>query len=199
MNLIEKIKSQAKSNPKKILLVEGDDERIIEAAKIILKEKIAKIVILEKNKKINLNFPDVEIINIKNYDKKTLANKLYELRKHKGMTLQEAEKLIENENYFATMLLKENYVDGLVSGAIHTTSETIRPALQIIKTKENVTTASSYFLMSTPEKDYFFADCAFVKNPTADELATIAISTAESIGEYGVKPKIAMLSFSTKG
>jgi len=124
---------------------------------------------------------------------------LYELRKDKGISMDEAKKLLKEPIYYAMMMLKKGLIDGVVSGVAHSTAHTFRPALQIIKTKPNIKTASSYFIISLKEKELFFADCSMNIDPDADKLADIAISTADSATLLGLKPKVAMLSFSTKG
>ena len=205
MNILNAIKKVAAANPKTIVLVEGEDDRILIAADRILRKNIAKLIILDADDsihtravKLDLDLFKARIINPFKFElKEKYAEKLYNYRKEKGLTLEEARTLIETPIYLGTMLVKENEADGLVSGANHTTAETLKPALQLIKTK--VTTASSYFLMYGPEKSYLFADCALNKNPTADELATIALSTANSSRYFDMEPKVAILSFSTNG
>lgn len=207
MNILDEFKKNAKKNPKIIILPESSDERILKATNIILKEKIAKIILIgdekeiqKRAKKLKLNISKAKIINPKTFEKTNiLAKKLYQLRKNKGMTLEDAKKIILDENYFSMMLLKENLADGVVSGAIHTTTDLIRPALQIIKTKKGINTASSFFFMIKDSKTYLFADCAFVINPTSKELCEIAITTANTAEKFNIKPKVALLSFSTKG
>ncbi len=210
-SIIETIKEKAKKNIKTIVLPETEDPRIIKATKIILKEKIAKIILIGKEKELlknHLNDPNLQIIDPqKSPLTEQLIKKLYNLRKEKGMTPEEAKKLILNDKmYYACMLVKEGYADGAVSGACHTTSDTIRPALQIIKTKPNTKIASSFFIMEVPnckfgdKGKFIFADCGIMPNPTEEELAEIAGSSANSFKSMiGDKPKVAMLSFSSKG
>lgn len=208
MTLIEDIKQQAKSLGKTIVLPEGCDDRVLEAAAIVQKEELANLIILgdpEKIKshslKLNLDLSKIKIVNpLNNPYKKEFASILFDLRKHKGLTLNQAEDLINQPCYLASMMVHQGVADGYVSGAVHTTADTLRPALQIIKTPNRETIASSFFVMVTPENSvYFFADCGFVKNPTDKELASIAIATADSAKSFGFNPKVAMLSFSTKG
>lgn len=208
MSLIDDIKDKAKSLKKTIVLPEGSDDRILMAASIVKKEGIADIIILGDMKSIhsranelNLDFSDISIINPKNnHYSKTFADVLFGLRKNKGLTINQALDLVRQPSYFATMLVHQGIADGYVSGAIHTTADTLRPALQIIKTRNKETIASSFFMMVTSDNQiYFFADCGFVKNPTDKELASIAIATADSAKSFGIIPKVAMLSFSTKG
>lgn len=193
---------------KTIVLAEGSDDRVLRAACICQQQHIAKIILLGHSDKIkhranelNLDLGTIVIINPRENDYlPTFSDVLYGLRKHKGVTPHQAHELVRQSCYFAAMLVHQGIADGYVAGAIHATSDTLRPALQIIKTPSPQHIASSYFVMVTPQNDvYFFADCALVKNPTDNELALIAIDTADSAKSFGYNPKIAMLSFSTKG
>jgi phosphate acetyltransferase len=205
--MLDDFKKKAKANPKTIILPESSDERVLKAASVVLKEGIAKIILIDKDdsalkkaKELKLDISKAQIINPNKYQNiNELAQKLYELRKEKGMTLIEAKKLVLEENHFSIMLLHESLADGVVSGAIHTTADLIRPALQIIRTTKGTKTASSFFFMITENKTYLFADCAFVTNPTSEQLCEIAIATANSARKFGIEPKVALLSFSTKG
>ena len=211
MKFIEKIKEQARTEKKKIVLPETMDERILDATKIIVEEDIAEIILLGNKESILKTHPtltNVEIINpLTSELTKEFAQKLYELRKEKGMTLEEANRLLtEDFMYFACMLVKENMADGIVSGACHSTANTLRPALQIIKTKKDAKLVSTFFLMEIPNCEYkengiyVFADCGLVQSPTSEELAFIAIDSAKSFESLtGEKPYVAMLSHSTKG
>ena len=211
MKFIEKIKEQARTEKKKIVLPETMDERILDATKIIVEEDIAEIILLGNKESILKTHPtltNVEIINpLTSELTKEFAQKLYELRKEKGMTLEEANRLLtEDFMYFACMLVKENMADGIVSGACHSTANTLRPALQIIKTKKDAKLVSTFFLMEIPNCEYkengiyVFADCGLVQSPTSEELASIAIDSAKSFESLtGEKPYVAMLSHSTKG
>ena len=211
MKFIEKIKEQARTEKKKIVLPETMDERILDATKIIVEEGIAEIILLGNKESILKTHPtltNVEIINpLTSELTKEFAQKLYELRKEKGMTLEEANRLLtEDFMYFACMLVKENMADGIVSGACHSTANTLRPALQIIKTKKDAKLVSTFFLMEIPNCEYkengiyVFADCGLVQSPTSEELASIAIDSAKSFESLtGEKPYVAMLSHSTKG
>ncbi|MGV8168486.1 MAG: phosphate acetyltransferase [Candidatus Nanoarchaeia archaeon] len=210
-NILEVIRERAKANPRRIVYPESEDERILRAAEIVTKTKHAAEIILlgdpevinYKAKELKLNLSKVKIVNpLDDENKEKLedyAKKLYELRKEKGMTLEEARGLITKPEYYGTMMVYLGEADGLVSGATHTTADTLRPALQIIKTKETVKYASSFFLMVTPDSVFFFADCGFIEEPTEEQLTSIAIQTADSAKRFGFTPKIAMLSFSTKG
>ena len=214
MNFIENIKQRAKKDIKRIVLPEASDLRTIKAADIALKEGYAEIILIgnedsikklaEENK---LDISKATIVNpLKSEKSKTYAEKLYELRKEKGMTLEKAQELIKDEVYFAMMMVKQEEADGLVSGAIHSTSDTLRPALQILKTADGTKLVSAFFLMIVPNCEYgedgvfVFGDCGLNQNPTAEELVEIAYSSSESFEQLvGKESKVAMLSYSTKG
>ena len=216
MTFIEEIKGRAKENIKTILLPEAEDIRTLQATEKVLNEKYAKIILIGDEEKIskkaeenNINIKGAKIVNPLISDKKEeYKNKLYELRKAKGMTLEEAGNLLTDPVYFGMMMLKddEEDADGLVSGAAHSTADTLRPALQILKTAPNIKLVSSFFVMCVPECIYgedgvfLFSDCGLNQNPTAEELSEIAISSSESFKSLVCKePKIAMLSYSSKG
>ena len=212
MSFIENIILKAKSNKKTIVLPETMDERVLKAADIILKENIASLILIGDPKEIEtykeLNLSGAQIINPSTSElTDKLANKLYELRKEKGMTMEEANKLLLTDYmYFACMLVQEGMADGVVSGACHSTSNTLRPALQIIKTAPNTELVSSFFVMNVPDCEYgengtfVFADCGLVQNPNSEELAAIANSAANSFELLvGKEAKVALLSHSTKG
>lgn len=211
MKFIEKIKEQARKEIKKIVLPETMDERVLKAAEIILQEKIAHLILLGNREEILKNHPDlaqVEVIDpLTSTLTKEFQEKLYDLRKEKGMTLEEAGRLLKEDfMYFACMLVKEGFADGVVSGACHSTANTLRPALQIIKTKKDAKIVSTFFLMEIPNCDYqenglyLFADCGLMQNPTSEELASIAIDSAKSFETLtGETAYVAMLSHSTKG
>lgn len=208
MNFIESIKKRAKENKKTIVLPETMDERVLEAASIVLKEEIADIILIGKPVNDQYDFSKAIIIDPETSDlTEELINTLYELRKEKGMTPEEARKLLlEDYMYFACMLVKTGRADGVVSGACHSTSNTLRPALQIIKTKPGVLLVSAFFLMVVPDCEYgsngtfVFADAGLEQNPTPEKLAAIAASSAESFQLLVEKePIVAFLSHSTKG
>ena len=195
--IIENIYNHAKLNYKKIVLAEGEDQRIIEAAKIIREEKIAELIVLGPNSDINPETSDLS---------EQFANILYELRKEKGLTLEEAQKLVKNPLYFGTMLVHTGMADGMVAGANNTTLETIRPALQIIKTAPDSKIVSSFFIMETNNHELgengllFFSDCGLNFKPNDQDMEEIAIQTAKSFEMITKKtPKVAMLSYSTNG
>ena len=216
MKFIENIKQRAKMNLKTIILPEAEDKRVLEAASKVASEGFAKIVLLgdekqikEDSKKYNLNLDDVKIINPLTAEKRQeYIEKLYELRKNKGLTLEEAGELLKQPIYFGMMMLKDenSSADGLVSGAAHSTSDTLRPALQILKTAPNTKLVSAFFVMCVPDCNYgengtfIFGDSGLNQNPTADELSEIAISSSKSFEQLvGTEPKVAMLSYSTYG
>lgn len=214
MSVLDSIKEKAKADVKHILLPEGSEERTVQAARIITDEKIAKVTLLgdeEEIKKVaekfNVCLCGIDIINpLTDPDFEHYANGFYELRKAKGMTTEKARETIKNTLFYACMMIKEGKADGMVSGAINTTGNTLRPGLQIIKMAKGINTISSCFIMEIPNKEYgdnglmLFGDCAININPNPDELASIAIATANTAKTLlGMDPKVAMLSFSTKG
>lgn len=214
MNLMEKIWDNAKISRKTIVLAEGTEPRVIDATDKILKEGLANIILLGDADKIksiakerNANIEGAEIINpLKSPKLQEYADFFYELRKSKGMTPEKAFETMKNELYYGTMMVKLGHADGMVAGSINTTGDLLRPALQIVKTAPGISVVSSTFIMSVPNKQYgddgilLFADCAVNPNPDADQLASIAVSTARTAKALaGIEPKVAMLSFSTKG
>ena len=214
MNFIEIIKEKASKDIKTIVLPEATDIRVLKATEIINKEKFAKVVLIgneaEVNKLLkenNINIGNTKIINPEKSEKKEeYANTLYELRKAKGMTKEQAEELILNPVYYGMMMVKLDEADGLVSGAAHSTADTLRPALQIIKTAPGTKLVSTFAAMDVPNCEFgenglfFFGDCGLNQNPNSEELAHIALSTARSFENLvGAKAKVAMLSYSTMG
>lgn len=188
--LIENIYQKAKSNPKKIVLVEPQDDRVQKAAKIASDQKIAQIIMIK-------NPIQDPLFN-------QLAEELYQIRKEKGITLDQAKELIKNPLYFGTMMVQLGLADGMVAGATNTTQDTFRPALQIIKTKPKEKLISSFFIIEVPNTNFgqngifIFADCGLNIDPTDEQLAQIAIQSANSFKQIiGQTPKIAMLSYST--
>ena len=213
-NILDEIKTKAKALQKTIVLCEGEDSRVVKAAADATQEGVAKIVLLGDEAAIKAANPDVdltgvEIINPLTSDKLDAYNaKLCELRASKGMTPDQATKLLADGTYFGAMMLKMGDVDGLVSGACHSTANTLRPGLQIIKTAPGVSSVSSFNLMICPPQGnqycpdgmIFFADCGLNPTYTSEGLAECAIATANSAKAIaGIDPKVAMLSFSTKG
>lgn len=215
MSMVEDIKKKAKSKIMTIVLPEGDEPRTVQAAKIIKDEGLAKPVLLgskeaveQTAKETNTDITGIEIINpMESAKSDSYAAELYELRKAKGVTEEDAKKLVSDTMYYGIMMVKTGDADGLVSGAVHTTGDMLRPALQIIKTKPGIKVVSSSFLMDCPNKNLghngllVYADCVVMPNPTADELAEIGISAADTAKRLcGIEePKVAFLSFSTKG
>jgi phosphate acetyltransferase len=211
MNFIESIKERAKKNIKTIVLPETMDERVLKAAEIILNDGIANIILLGKENEIlasPFNLTKATIIDPANSSlTEEFTDELYNLRKEKGLTREEARNLLLTDYmYFACMLVKMKKADGVVSGACHSTSNTLRPALQIIKAAPNVSLVSAFFLMVVPDCNYgehgtfIFADSGLEQNPTSDKLAAIAGSSAKSFKLLVEKePIVAMLSHSTLG
>ena len=213
-NILEEIKSKAKALQKTIVLCEGEDKRVVKAAADATQEGVAKIVLLGNEAEIKAANPDVDLTGVTIIDPLTSDKlpaynaKLCELRASKGMTEEQAAKLLTDGTYFGAMMLKMGDVDGLVSGACHSTANTLRPGLQIIKTAKGVSSVSSFNLMICPPQGnqycpdgmVFFADCGLNPTYTSEGLAECAIATANSAKAItGIDPKVAMLSFSTKG
>ena len=216
MTFIESIKERAKKEIKTIVLPEAEDLRVLEAASKVTNQGFAKIILLGSKEKIektckekNIKIDGIRIINPKESEKKEeYANKLYELRKNKGMTIEKAKELVENETYYGMMMLKDENeeADGLVSGAAHSTADTLRPALQILKTKPGTKLVSAFFVMCVPNcksgenGTFIFGDSGLNENPDAESLSEIAISSSQSFSQLVEKePKVAMLSYSTYG
>lgn len=207
MNFIDGIIAKAKQNRKTIVLPEGEDERVLEAAHEITEQKIAKIILLgdeadikEKFAQKGWNLGDIEIVNPETSEKlDEYAALFYELRKEKGVSQEDALKMAKNANYFGTLMMKAGAADGMVSGAAHSTADTVRPALQIIKSARKDMGVSSFFFMNKGEQTLIFADCAITPNPTDQELANIAMQAAVTAVQFGISPEIAMLSYSTYG
>mgnify|MGYP000072520762 CR=1 FL=1 len=214
MSFIENVKEKAKQQIKTIVLPEGKDIRTLQAAAIALKEKYANIIILGNTANIQemanankLDISNATIINpIESKKYETYVQKFYELRKAKGMTLEKAQEIMKDETYFGMMMVKQGDGDGLVSGACHSTSDTLRPALQILKTAPGTKLVSAFFVMVVPNCEYgengifIFSDSGLNEYPDADALSEIAISSAKSFEQLvGAQPKVAMLSYSTYG
>lgn len=214
MDLMESLWKLAKNDRKRIVLAEGEEARNLKACDKILKVGLADIILIGNAERIKKNAvevgADVEKAEIIDPDTSELTDKFvkefYELRKKKGMTPEKAEKMVRDPLYFGTMYVKLGYADGMVSGAIHTTGDLLRPGLQIIKTAPGVNIVSGFFVMMVPDCKYgesgllLFADCAVNPNPDAEQLASIAITTAETAKKLcNLDPKVAMLSFSTMG
>ncbi|MCL2665223.1 MAG: phosphate acetyltransferase [Defluviitaleaceae bacterium] len=213
MTFLESIKLRAKADKKTIVLPESADPRSIKAASIILNEGLADIILIGnkntiKEKAAGFNVDGAVFIDPADYEKMdSLSNKLFEMRKSKGMTLEEAAAVLKNQPlYLGVMLVKEGIADGMVAGAVSSTADVLRPSLQIIKTSPGVKLVSAFFIMVVPNCEYgengvfIFADSGLVQNPDAEELAAIAQSSAASFKKLvGAEPVVAMLSHSTKG
>ena len=216
MAFIEEIKKRAKQDIKTIVLPEAEDIRTLEATENILKEKYANIVLIGNAQKIkqkaeenNLNITGAQIVDPNDSEKyDEYVNLLYELRKNKGMTIEKAKELVKDPVYYGMLMVKDetSNADGLVSGAVHSTSDTLRPALQILKTAPDTKLVSAFFVMVVPNCEYgengtfIFADSGLNPNPSAEELSEIAISSSKSFRQLVQKEaKVAMLSYSTYG
>lgn len=215
MDLLQKIKENARKHEMRIVLPEGTEIRTLKAANQIIEEKLAKIILLGSPEVINktasennlTNIKNAIIIDPKNHDKKeAYTDLLVELRKSKGLTKEEASKLVENPLYLATLMVKAGDVDGEVAGADNATGDVLRPAFQVVKTLPGISVVSGAFIMILNDKKFgedglmVFADCVVQPDPTAQELAEIAVATGNTARTIaGFEPKIAMLSFSTLG
>ncbi len=215
MDLIKQIVERAKANKQRIVLPEGTEERTLKAANQLLADEVVEVILIGNPDEIkalaekhNLTSIDKATIidPVNNPRKEVYANLLFELRKSKGMTIEKATALAEDPLYLGTLIIKNGDADGEVAGAQNTTGDVLRPALQIIKTTPGISVVSGAFLMFTPKAEYgengllVFADCAVMPNPNAQELAQIAVSTARTARAIAaIEPRVAMLSFSTKG
>ena len=197
----------AKKKKKHIVLPEGNDERILKAADRLVRQGVVNITLLGDVNEIStnisrmglcLNKGNCQIINPQDsFFYQEYVNTLFELRKGKNMPLEVAKDLMTDVAYYGTMMVFKGHADGMVSGAIHTTAHTIRPALQFIKTKPGISLVSSIFFMCLPDRVTIFGDCAININPTAEELSEIAISSADTSTRFGIEPRVAMLSYSS--
>lgn len=214
MSFIDKIKERARSEIKTIVLPEATDVRILEAAQIVKNEGYAKVILIGEEGKVKeiakakgIDIGETKIVDpLKSEKTEEYAKELYELRKEKGMTEEQAHQLVLDPVYFGMMMVKLNEADGLVSGAAHSTSDTLRPALQILKTAPGTKLVSAFFVMVVPNCQYgsngtfIFADSGLNEEPDSDKLSEIAISSSKSFKQLvGEEPKVAMLSYSTYG
>ncbi|MBQ9537408.1 MAG: phosphate acetyltransferase [Desulfovibrionaceae bacterium] len=196
---------RAREAKQRIVLAEGEEDRILKAAAVLLNQNIADIILLgqvdaikAKAQSLNLDISKATLLNPKDSPKyEDYAHTFYELRKSKGVTEEDAKKAMLDATAYGTMMVKKGDADGMVSGAVNTTAHTIRPALQFIKTKPGFSVVSSCFLMCLKDRVLVFGDCAVNPNPTAEQLAEIAVITAQTAKAFGVDPKVAMLSYST--
>jgi phosphate acetyltransferase len=200
-----KLIERAKADRKHIVLPEGEEERILRASEILLRRGVADLTLLgnpdEINNKIgalSLNLGEIQIIDPLASDMRTdFAQTYYDLRKHKGISEKMAGDTVTDVSFFGTLMVHKDLADGMVSGAVHTTGETILPALQIIRTRPGFSVVSSVFLMCLADRVLVYGDCAVNPDPNAEQLAEIAISSAETAAIYGIEPRIAMCSYST--
>ena len=211
MSLLQSVREKAKLAGKTIVLAEGEEKRVLDAAKEILAEKVAKLILIGRREviaeKAEFDVNQITIVDPTKDDLSEYSELLYELRKAKGMEKEQAEKLVKNPLYLGVMLVKTGKADGMVAGSVNSTGDTLRPALQIIKTAPGIKTVSSCFIMVLPEGCKYgengvmvFGDGAVNIAPDAEQLASIAIASADTAKKIaGIDPKVAMLSFSTKG
>jgi phosphate acetyltransferase len=202
------LRERARSDRKRIVLPEGDDDRILKSAGRLLQRDIADLTILGDESQIRARAAElgVNLDAATVFDPRTselcdqFAEQYAQLRAKKGVTVEQAREIIHDVSYFGTMLVHNGMVDGMVSGAAHTTAHTVRPAFEIIGTAAGIagiSTVSSIFLMCLPDQVLAYGDCAIVRDPTVDQLADIAISSARTAAQFGIEPRVAMLSYST--
>ena len=207
-DLIKNIKEKASSKKRTIVLPESHDERVLKAADILTREKIAQIITIGNEEKVRsdaknlgVDLTGVRIIDAEKSDKLSdFSNIFFNMRKSKGITIEQARETVKRDLFFGAMLVKDSMADGFVAGSTASTGDVLRAAIQCVGMPEGISIVSSFFLMIFPEKVYSFADCAVVPNPDANQLADIAISTAVNHTKLtGEEAYVAMLSFSTKG
>ena len=199
------LRERARSNRKRIVLPEGDDDRILKSAGRVLQRGIADLTVLgdeiqirARAAELGVNLDDVAVFDPRTSDLcDQFAEQYAQMRAKKGVTVEQAREIIHDVSYFGTMLVHNAMVDGMVSGAAHTTAHTVRPAFEIIGTAPGISTVSSVFLMCLPDQVLAYGDCAIVRDPTVEELADIAISAAQTAAQFGIEPRVAMLSYST--
>lgn len=206
MKVFDLLRNKALSSKQRIVFPEGEDSRILKAAVRLTDEGIITATVLGNKQKVHmladqlgLSLDEIEIIDPENYSSfDVMMQELLTIRKNKN-TEDEVRQMLKQGSYFGTMLVKEGHADGMVSGAAHSTADTVRPALQIIKTKPGMRRVSGSFIMEKDDQKYIFADCAINIDPDAETLAEIAYQSAETAKMIGLNPKVAFLSFSTKG
>ncbi|GCA98138.1 phosphate acetyltransferase [Mycobacterium sp. SMC-18] len=199
------LQDRARADRRRIVLPEGDDDRILRAASRLLARSVADLTILGDEPTVRARAAELglDLSAAVVLDPRTselcdqFAAQYAELRKKKGVTLEQAREIIHDVSYFGTMLVHNNMVDGMVSGAAHTTAHTVRPAFEIIRTAPDISTVSSIFLMCLADRVLAYGDCAIVPDPTSEQLADIAISSAQTAAQFGIEPRVAMLSYST--
>ncbi|OBJ41560.1 phosphate acetyltransferase [Mycolicibacterium mucogenicum] len=199
------LQDRARADRRRIVLPEGDDDRILRAASRLLARSVADLTILGDESAVRARAAELglDLSAAVVLDPRTselcdqFAAQYAELRKKKGVTLEQAREIIHDVSYFGTMLVHNNMVDGMVSGAAHTTAHTVRPAFEIIRTAPDISTVSSIFLMCLADRVLAYGDCAIVPDPTSEQLADIAISSAQTAAQFGIEPRVAMLSYST--
>lgn len=196
---------KARSDKKTIVLPEPDDLRVLEAASILLKDGIVNLILLGDEATVKADadkagFDISQATIISPHDEQLVekfAKEFYELRKHKGVSMEDARETVQDVSYFGTMMIHTGQADGMVSGAAHTTAHTIRPALQVIKTQKDVSVVSGAFLMLFDDVAHVYADCAVTIDPDAKQLADIAVSSSKTATAFGIDPKVALISYST--
>lgn len=208
LELLNQIRANASKSKKTVVLPESHDERVLKAAEILVKENIAKVItigdenkIREDAQRLGINLSGIRIIDQNKSEMLSdFTNIFFNLRKHKGLTIEQSRETMQRDLFFGAMMVREKMADGFVAGSTASTGDVLRAAIQCVGMPDGISIVSSFFLMIFPEKTYSFADCAVVPNPDAAQLADIAISTADNHKKLtGEESYVAMLSFSTKG